>query len=317
MSNSQITSLERILVTGGRGFIGTHLVRRLRELGANVTEIRDRRDCDLRNFDAVRTRYQAIQPQVIIHLAASLDNRQQAAISSTSRAYNTIISVSNLLQAIPQHQPCLFVHVGSYKQYGYAPIPFREQGTVKPAGWYGLAKYTAERLVRRRQSDTFQGIFLRLGSVFGPGQNHQQMIPHIICSILRGECHNLSVVDVAWDPVYISDIVDGICMSICQAKARGEVINLSGGVCYSPRQVVGMIASMLNQCGELCKPPQADLVALPCWGDISYARQMLEWEPKVPLLVGLQRTIEYYQAQLILQCDFASNCQVDAAASHG
>src|SRR5262245_59628332 len=106
----------RVLVTGSRGFLGGCVVPALLRADARVFEIGSRRECDLRVREAVAERLKQVRPEVVIHLAATADPPGQAL--STDGFDNTVLATANLVHALPRDRACVFVHAGSYKQYG-------------------------------------------------------------------------------------------------------------------------------------------------------------------------------------------------------
>lgn len=284
--------MKKVLVTGSDGFLGSHITSTLHNLPVSLFTIRNKRDCDLRNINAVKARLQQVKPEAIIHLAASPDNKQ----NRCDQAFlNTISCTLNLLQAIPSSTECLFIHVGSYKQYGDIPVPFQENDKVNPTGSYGLAKSISETLVRHRTNSKFKMVCLRLGPVFGPGQSPENLIPYTVYSILRRATENLMASDVVWDPIYVSDAIEAICACIFQQKVWGEIINISGGIPYTPREIMRHIAQLMNVNNiklERYKESNKNY-PLPCIGEINQAKNLLGWQPRTTLLEGLRLTIDH------------------------
>lgn len=279
-------SAEKVLVTGSRGFIGGHLVRALRDCNVDVAEIRNRVDCDLRDVPQLRARIEASAPDVVIHLAATPDSGAHHPHSLGDQA-NTVASTVNVLRVIQEVCPeALLIHVGSYKQYGNVPVPFTEAGPVRPANDYGFAKQMSEALATTVSGTAVDAVCLRLGPVFGPGQAADRLIPRLI-TLLSERVEQVPVADVPWDPLYITDAVEAICLAMSAREARGTTLNISGGVATSPYKIALMI-------GELLEAPVAKRVvswegaSFACIGDIGAAETVLGWKPSVPLRDGLE-----------------------------
>jgi dTDP-4-dehydrorhamnose reductase len=283
-----------ILVTGSGGFIGRALTAALNGR-TELYEITDRRDLDLRNAHATKRRLAEIRPQVIVHLAASPDVGDDPSRDLFADVHNTIACTANLLQAIPDDQRCLVIHVGSYKQYGTAALPFREDVPAQPITAYGRAKHTAEWLVLLASSSCswLRTVCLRLGPVYGPGQDEGRLIPKAIRCFLDGRPDGLVVSDVGWDPMYITDAVAGILACVRHPSLDRCVINLSGGRRYSTRQIVQLIATELGL-------PETHPVAggdgggrgWECVGDVTRAATLLQWRSEVPVADGVRRMIQ-------------------------
>lgn len=280
----------RVAVTGSGGFLGGHLIPRLRTLGVDMIEIRNRGDCDLQDIVALKSRIEPFYPNALIHLAASPDVNDQLDNCWPS-FHNTISCAVNAIRALPRTGSSLFIHIGSYKQYGRASMPFQEQGSVAPCTAYGLAKQTAEQFVRIYPSDNVHVICLRIGSVFGPGQHPRHLVPSIVRAILENRTAELMVADVLWDPVYIDDVIDSIILCLNSHEAFGKVINISGGRAYKPKEIVQVIARLMNKEISLTQL-RTTFDALPLFGDISLASKILRWVPKISIEEGLLRTIK-------------------------
>jgi UDP-glucose 4-epimerase len=283
-----------VLVTGSAGFIGSHLVRRLRALHYEVLEVRDRADCDLTDFAATRRRIRERVPSAIVHLAASRDVWGATADRQRDVIANTVDATRNLRRALPENARCVIVHAGSYKQYGAGgALPFREWMAPNPTTAYGLAKQTSEQHLLARSTERIQSVCLRIGPVFGPGQPETAIVLRTIRAALAGELDRLVVVKALWDPLFIDDAVDAIIAAVVSPRSRGQVINVSGGVAVPVLSVVKWILSVMSASAEDVDrltardhPSQGSLA-----GDISKARRLLHWGPRVSIADGLRRVV--------------------------
>ena len=292
----RLPSLGRILITGTGGFIGGALVGAFRAAGVEPYEIRNRRDLDLRHAPAVSHRVAEVRPQVIIHLAASPDH-PEGQPNGFVDAHNTIAGALNLVNAVPDDQPCTFVHAGTFKQYGDVAVPFIESGPTAPISLYGRSKHLAESIVRLRRADSkrFRAICVRLGSVFGPGQGPGQLVPHCIDRIGTGRARDLVLRNVLWDPIFITDVIVGMWQCLLHLPPSTLVINLGGGVAYRVPDVAALIANVLD--GSLSTVDCYDEpVGHQCLGDVRLARQVLGWAPAVSLRRGIEITIDHFGA---------------------
>lgn len=282
--------LDRIvLVTGSGGFIGRHLVARLRSLNRPVIEIRGRIDCDLRDPSAVRRRLEGLAPEVVFHLAASRDG----SADQDSAYLNTVQCMSGLLEALPEGRHCTVVNVGSYKQYGTIPAPFSEEAIPSPQSSYACGKQDAEHLLASRLSPSLSGVLARLGPVIGPGQPNEALIPHTLHLLRETSQPQIFAADSWWDPIYIDDALDALLrLAHCQ-EARGQIINLSSGCAWTPRRVVVALAALygLQRDATTIRPRCGQ----PLLGDVGRSRKLLGWRPKIGLEEGLRRIAANYR----------------------
>lgn len=283
----------RILVTGSEGFIGQHVMRRLHRMGLNPAEVRNRHDCDLCRYQAVKSRLQQIDPGIIVHLAASPDVGKDP-LSSHMGFHNTVNCTLNLLYAVPPKRECVFIYTGSYKQYGASPIPFKEHYAPNPVNSYGRAKQVAENIVRMRESERFRPVYMRIGSVYGPGQPEDSFLSVAVDAVLEEDFAELKVSNLTWDPIYVSDVVNAICRCIATPAIWGQTVNVSGGVAHTPLQTVREIMLLTSADLSLAQYEVDNDGYSPSLGDIELANQVLDWRPEVELTTGLKFIINHH-----------------------
>jgi GDP-L-fucose synthase len=292
-----------VIVTGSGGFVGRRIVAALRSLGTRVVEIRSRSDCDLRDPGQVKKRLHGCRPDVIVHLAASPD--EGGTTVDGPQYTNTVLCAVNTAQLASPNSPCLFVNVGSYKQYGRIGLPFLEEATPRPERAYGFAKQVSEEVIRQREGGDFRAVYLRLGPVVGEGQRATNLVPNVVLAIRDGRAQRLGLADVPWDPVYIDDAIEAILLAIARRLSWGQTINVSGGLGISVQQVVTAIARLMAAEHCLAEMRRFHGAVLPMVGDISRARRLLGWRPHTPLLEALRRCIEHYAGPESLRADVA------------
>lgn len=284
----------RVLVLGSGSFIGMHLTAQLQHC-AQVFPVRGRRDLDLTNADAFTPFIRDAQPDVIYHLASSADTKLPLH-RSRREMQNSLRCTFNLVRALKKYaRPCRVIHLGSYKQYGARPLPFRETDLPKPRSAYGIAKQISEWLLRRNETRALQTISLRFGPVYGPEQARTLLIPYTIHALATNPTAALSAADVEWDPLYISDAIAALTKCLDAPRAVGQIINLSGGESHSPYEIMCALAQLLNVARERVEKQAHFPGAYRCLGDITRAHSLLEWVPRVSLVDGLEKTIQAYR----------------------
>jgi len=294
---------ERVLVTGGSGFIGRRLCTRLIELGAEVHAVsrieRPRVDevrwwvADVGDADDIRRVVQETQPHVIVNLAGYVSgSRSMASVLSTARvnlmgAVNVLVAASNL--------SCRrVVLAGSLEE----PSPDQDDGV--PASPYAAAKLGASAYGRmfHRLYDTGV-VMLRLFMVYGPGQaDETKLVPYVIRSILRGEAPELSSGRRPVDWIYVDDVVKGLIEGMVVGGIEGQTIDLGTGLLTPVRSVVEEIARQMDTGLE----PRFGLVPdrpyeRICAADVPRTRELLAWAPQIELEDGLASTIDWYASR--------------------
>ena len=307
----------RVLVTGADGFIGSHLVHRLVDDGAEVhaltsevSSVFPRRLVDLRgrivihegnliDRGAMDALAREAKPAYVFHLAAythvgkswqRVDECIQANIQGTM----------NLLQALGGKYE-RFVNTGTSEIYGDIDVPFREDAIVNPISPYSVSKYAAERFCRLFQrAYGWPIVMVRPFNAYGPAQSPDRVIPEIIVRALRKEELAMTQARQTREFNYVSDLADGFIAAATSAGVEGEIINIGGGEEISMRDVATKILDLMGN------PIEAKFGALPerpteimrMYCDSSKARERLGWAPRHTLEEGLAKTIEWYRREL-------------------
>ncbi|MDI6721162.1 MAG: SDR family NAD(P)-dependent oxidoreductase [Candidatus Aenigmarchaeota archaeon] len=298
-----------VLVTGGNGFIGCHLVRRLIELGAsvhvfslnsnNLHDIIDKINfyrVDVRDYDSVKTNVEKIEPQKIFHLAAVVN------VSRDVKEMEPIVDVKikgtlNLIKSMDDIDCDCFVNTGTCEEYGQNKPPFREDMTPMPVSPYSAANASMTIFCKMLyETNGFPITTLRQFTCYGPGQKPSMLIPYVIISALKKETIKMTGGKQKRDFNYIDDAVESFILASTEKKSLGEVINIGTGESRKIKGVVGMILDMMGN-------PVVDFGSVPyrkteIWdirADNSKAKTVIGWEPKTSLQDGLKKTIEWYK----------------------
>ncbi|MBL7199328.1 MAG: SDR family NAD(P)-dependent oxidoreductase [Anaerolineae bacterium] len=298
---------ERVLVTGGSGFIGSALVEELVRRGADVTcvllppdpaahlaEVRQEiRICraDLADLEAVRDAVKAARPEAVFHLAATgvADVQVDPALAVRVNVEGTL----NLLNAL-QGNYRAFVNTGTCHEYGGNEPPFREDQDPRPELPYAITKTAAWHFCNRyHRTAGWPIVTLRPFSVYGPRQAPNAFIPACIHAAQVGRDFDMTLGEQTRDCVYVDDIVEGFILAATVPEAIGGTFNL----CTSREVPLYRIAQVIVE--QMGHPIAIHRGALPyrggeIWrlvGDNGRAREILGWAPRVSLGEGLRRTI--------------------------
>lgn len=291
----------RALVTGASGFIGSHLLALLRDEGAEVHAVsRVRRppdesltwhEADLGDREATDRLVAAVAPEVVFHLAGdSRAARGHDLVAETFRA--NVASTVNLLGAVAAQGGARVVHAGSIEEPGPGDPP--------------SSPYAASKAAARSYGDLYATVWalpvvtLRVFMTYGPGQRDlRKLVPYTILSLLRGEAPQLTSGWREIDWVYVEDVAAAFVAAATCADPAAASVDVGSGATCSIRSVVERLVALVDPTivpvfGALEDRPLEQVRA----ADVESAAAALGWRPRVGLDEGLERTVEWYRAEL-------------------
>ncbi len=304
-------SRARLLVTGGAGFLGRHVVSGLKSRGARSIFVPRSRDYDLRDREAIRRCLEDAHPSVVIHLAAVVGG------IGANRANPGLFFFDNAIMGIQLMEEARlagirkFVTVGTVCAYPkYTPVPFREdrlwdgypEETNAP---YGLAKRML--LVQGqayRQQYGFNAIYLVPVNLYGPGDNFDRDTAHVIPAVVRKcvEARDSGAAAIeAWGTglvsrefLYVEDAAEGIVLA-AERYEDAEPMNLGSGREIRVRDLVGLIAEKTGFAGAVrWDASMPDGQPRRCL-DTSRAWEALGFRASTTLEVGIDKTVRWFE----------------------
>lgn len=307
--------LNKVLITGATGFIGSNLTQRLIREGlevgiikredSNVWRIRDfldkivAYDVDLRDTYGVSKAVSHFRPNVIFHLAAYYAVEHQPREISHIVGTNLLGTV-NLLEASKESKVKLFVNTSSCFVYRESNSKLRENDELNPLNLYALTKIQTEQFCSfYAEKYGLKAITFRIFPPYGPADHERRLIPYVIKSLLDGKKPRMTTGKQRWDFVYVDDIVDAYfkLLSVSELPQKHEIFNIGTGTAVSIQEIVSRIKEVI--CIELdpewgAIPHRKNEVWFTC-ADISKIENSLGWKPKIQLREGLERTIKWYR----------------------
>ncbi len=302
----------RIMVTGGAGFLGRHVVHRLRAAGAEVFVPRSTQ-YDLREREAVQRALRDSAADLVIHLAAVVGGIGANQANPGRFFYDNAIMGIQLIEAARLAGVAKFVTVGTVCSYPkFTKLPFSEsdlwngfpEETNAP---YGLAKkmlLTQGQAYREQYG--FNAIYLIPVNLYGPGDNFDPAVSHVIpalilkCVEARESGAGFVTVWGSGSPtrefLYVEDAAEGIVLATAGYDSA-EPVNLGSGSEISIRNLAQLIAELTGFKGELLwdtsKPDGQPRRRL----DVSRARDCFGFSASTSFRDGLRRTIDWYESQ--------------------
>jgi UDP-glucose 4-epimerase len=301
----------RVLVTGGAGFVGVPLVRRLLDSGADVAVVDNFSTSspgrleefspqlrieaiDITDRAAMRDAVSAFVPTHCVHLAAIHFIPQCRAEPSATVATN-ILGTQHVIDALREAAPgCRMLLASSADVYRPGVRPHREDAPTQPGNVYGLSKLTSESLLRFAAEDgAVEAVAARFFNVYGPGETNPHLIPEIVSQVKRGMTTlQLGNLAARRDYVFVDDVAAAIIALLDHAPA-GSVINVGSGCSYSAQEVVDLIGDILGTELAVTVDPArlrpADRANLQA--DVGLLQSLVTGACATPLEVGLRRLL--------------------------
>ena len=300
--------LMRLLVVGGSGFIGHHIVNHAVGLGWDVTILgltpqQHNKEvssgvryvaADLVNAVALKKVLGEASFEYVVNCSGYIDHR--AFGDGGQKVFDAhFVGVLNLARILDRNVLQAFINIGSSDEYGNNPSPQVETQREAPISPYSLGKVAATHFLQMLyRTENFPAITLRLFLTYGPGQDKRRFLPQIISGCLEGSPFPASEGRQLRDFCFVQDTVEAVFVALASPSAKGEVINIGSGQPVSIRQIIEMVQRLVgggapNFGGIGYRPGESmSLVA-----DISKAKAILDWQPVVALDIGLKKTIKW------------------------
>jgi len=302
----------RVLVTGGSGFLGSHLVERLRAMGPAEVFVPRRAEFDLTEHADVRRVMDAARPDVVVHLAAEVGGIGANRAHPGRFFYSNIMMGVQLIEEARLRGVAKFVQAGTVCAYPkYTPVPFREEDfwigypeeTNAP---YGIAKKALHvQLTAYRQEYGLNGIYLLPTNLYGPRDNFDPESSHVIPALIRRvlEAKRAGAAElVIWGTgqasrefLYVDDCARALLLA-AEHYDEPEPVNVGMGREIRISEVAALIAQVVGFEGRFVydstKPDGQPRRCL----DTSKALALFGFRAHVEVRGGLERTVAWYQA---------------------
>ena len=302
---------KKIVVTGGAGFLGSHLTEKLTRLRYKNVFVPRINQYDLREKEAIVRLYQETQPEVVIHLAAVVGGIGANRESPARFFYDNAIMGIQLLEQARIYGVKKFVVIGTICAYPkFTPVPFKEsdlwngypEETNAP---YGLAKKML--LVQSqayRQEYGFNSIYLLSVNLYGPRDNFDPKSSHVIPAIIRKCLEAVAIGSneiVVWGTgtasrefLYVEDAAEAIILAM-EKYDKPDPVNIGSGTEISIKDLARLIADLCGFKGnfvwDTTKPDGQPRRCL----DISKAQKEFGFKATIPFHEGLKKTVDWYR----------------------
>jgi GDP-L-fucose synthase len=305
---------KRMVITGGAGFLGNHLQKKLQErgIGSEHVCIPLVEDYDLTKEADVIRMYEDMRPEIVIHLAAEVGGIGANRDNPGRFFYSNMAMGLHLIEQARLHGVQKFVQVGTICAYPkFTPVPFKEEElwngypeeTNAP---YGIAKKALLVMLQGyRQQYGLNGIYLLPVNLYGPGDNFNPASSHVIPALIKKcvdavnegkdsiECWGTG--GASREFIYAEDAAEGILLA-AERYNGAEPVNIGAGFEITIKDLVEKIARLTGFQGRiLWDPTKPDGQPRRCL-DTSRARDWFGFTAKTDFQTGLQQTIDWYRA---------------------
>jgi UDP-glucose 4-epimerase len=305
---------KKILVTGANGFIGSHMLKKLKGSSLLTATTYDDpstirktpvnwKNLDITDAVAVQRLIKEEQPQIVFHFGALLG--AERSYEFTEKALSTnLLGTNNLISALAAHCKHLerIVLLGTSEEYGNCKsIPCTEDQPVHPVSPYSLSKVAATQLaILYHELFQLPIVILRPFIIYGPGQSPGMMIPELIKHGLEGIDFPMTSGKQTRDFLYVDDFIEAILSAAVSFDSIGEIINICSGTERSIIEVAEIVHRLMNTKMKLLVGafPYRENEIWRIYGNNEKAKKLLAWEPKTSLEDGLSKTIFWYRNQM-------------------
>lgn len=300
---------KRVLITGGCGFIASHLAHRLAQWGAEVRlfDCRDRYDDELEFISGDVRDYEILELatrgcDVVFHFAALLGVEKILNIPLDVLEVNEIGTV-NALKAAARNDVGRFVFSSSSEIYGEPrQVPVTEDAPPSPRSVYGISKLAAEAYCNAyARAKGLKVTCLRFFNVYGPGQAPEFVVSRFVSRVARGQP---PIIYGAGEQLraytYVSDAVDGILLATSHRNGVNETFNVGSGEAVTVAELARLVIEISGTdltpiqrgFGDGIRSAQREIYTrIP---DTSKAKKLLGFQSRVPIHEGLTKCYEWY-----------------------
>jgi GDP-L-fucose synthase len=303
---------KRITITGGKGFLGKHLIQKFRERGFQYLRIGDLPDYNLVDLEDVKKLYDETRPDIVVHLAAKVGGIGFNQENPASLFYDNLMMGVQLIHEGYLRRIEKFVAIGTICAYPkFTPVPFKEENlwngypeeTNAP---YGLAKKMM--LVQSqayRQQYGFHSIFLLPVNLYGPGDNFDPRSSHVIPALIKKcadaiENHEDEI--TVWGTgqatrefFFVEDAAEAIVLAT-ETYNKSEPVNIGPGFEISIKDLVALIAELTDFKGKITWDPEKPDGQPRRMLDTTRAFQEFGFKAKTGFREGLKKTIDWYRS---------------------
>lgn len=278
--------MDKILVTGSKGFIGEQIVKRLKKSQV-ITDSINSKQIDLKNIDEVM---KLDTSDIVIHLAAKTSKE----LDWNEYFCNNVIGTLNILEYCIRKKIKKMIFVSSYVYGVPHNIPINEKHPVSPHNAYTRSKFLAEQLCEfYAKNSELNVIILRPFNIFGENLPNGFLISNIIKSIITNKKIIILNKENKRDFLYIDDFVD-VILKIKEQNLKFEIFNVGSGKSYSFYEIIKKVENFTFKKINVNYKIDEKVSIKDIKADISKINEKIKWKPKISLDEGLKKILKKY-----------------------
>ena len=303
----------KVLVTGGAGFIGSHIAERMagkREVRVldnlstgridNINPFIDKIEFikgSITDKDIVKKAVSEVD--YIFHEAAFVSVIESFSNPERTKEIN-VVGTENVLEAALDANVKRVVFASSAALYGDANPPVTEDRTLKPMSPYADSKLEGEKLMKKFNEKGLETVCLRYFNVYGSRQDPDSQYSGVITKFINKMFIDESPTiygdgNQTRDFIYVGDVVDANLLAAEKKEAAGEVFNIATGIPLTVNQLEGILSALAGYGGEPVYSEKRDGEIYDSYAGITKALNVLGFKAQVPVEEGLRRTVEWYK----------------------
>lgn len=284
---------DRVLVTGGTGFIGAAVVAALRHNGRDVIAL-SRADGDIASPETLK-RHWGKDVTSVVHCAGRTfvpDSWDDPAGFMATNALGTM-----QVLAFCRSEGARLVHISAYVYGQPESLPIPETAPVRANNPYALSKHIAEQACRFHAEHMDVPVtILRPFNIYGPGQPDKFLIPTIIRQVQSGPTVRVKDLEPRRDYLFLDDLIAAILVALDREHNGLEVMNLGSGTSHSIAELIAIVQAIAGTTWPVASEKSPRIAEISdVRADISQARNLLHWKPRVSLADGIGRLFHHHQ----------------------
>ena len=297
--------MKKILVIGGTGFIGFHVIKEALKRKWKVTSISltkpngNRRQKKVKYIILNLTNFKKLKKKINDNYDFVVNAAGYNKITSLSESLfdSHFLGLLNLLKVLKTKKLKKFIQIGSSAEYGKATSPQRENAICLPKTSYAMAKFACTNFLQNyHRNNNFPATILRFFLVYGPNQGKNRVLPEVIEACLRNKKFATTLGNQKCDFCFIDDAIEAIFKTLFTSKSNGEVINIGYGKPLKIKDSINLVCKLIGKgqplFGKLKYKKDTNMKLYP---DIRKAKKIIGWTPKINFFQGIKKTIATYK----------------------